>query len=105
MNNVFIKLKSYYPSASPSEKTLIDFILKCPEEVINVNIRNLSKKTFTSPATIIRLCKNLSFNGFQDLKNSLIYDLAIEKSNASQFIWYGIFIACSIGYETKIFKS
>lgn len=84
MNNVFIKLKSYYPSASPSEKILIDYMLSQPEEVINFNIRMLSKKTFTSPATIIRLCKNLNFAGFQDLKKSLIYNLAIEEANVNE---------------------
>ncbi|WP_073998242.1 MurR/RpiR family transcriptional regulator [Anaerococcus urinomassiliensis] len=84
MNNVFIKLKSYYPSASNSEKILIDYMLNQPDEVINYNIRMLSKKTFTSPATIIRLCKNLNFTGFQELKNSLIYNLAIEEANVNE---------------------
>lgn len=84
MNNVFIKLKSYYPSATPSEKILIEYMLSHPKEVINLNIRLLSKKTFTSPSTVLRLCKNLDFVGFQDFKKSIIYNVAIEENNVNE---------------------
>ena len=84
MNNVFIKLKSYFPSATTTEKTIINYILDNSSKVINFNIRTLSKKTFTSPSSIIRLCKNLGYDGYNDLKLSLIYDVAIEDSNQKE---------------------
>lgn len=84
MNNVFIRLKSYYPSATTSEKSIIDYITRNPDEVIKDNIRSLSDKTFTSPATIFRFCKKVGFDGYNDLKSSLIYELAINNSSKNE---------------------
>lgn len=84
MNNVFIRLKSYYPSATTSEKSIIDYITRNPDEVIKDNIRSLSDKTFTTPATIFRFCKKVGFDGYNDLKSSLIYELAINNSSKNE---------------------
>lgn len=84
MYNVFIKLNSYLPSATESEKNIINYIINDYEEVINEDIRTISKKTLSSPSTIIRLCKKLGFKGFKQLKEHLIYDVAIQKSNKNE---------------------
>ena len=84
MYNVFIRLNSYLPSATESEKNVINYILNDYEDVINEDIRTVSKKTLSSSSTIIRLCKKLGFKGFKQLKEHLIYDVAIQKSNKNE---------------------
>lgn len=54
-----------------SEIKLANYIASHSESVIYNTIKSLSKKTNTSDATIIRLCKKLGFSGFSNLKISL----------------------------------
>lgn len=51
-----------------SEKVILEYILNNKEKVIKMSSNNLSEETFTSPATITRLCKKLGFTGFNELK-------------------------------------
>ena len=46
MYNVFIRLNSYLPSATESEKNVINYILNDYEDVINEDIRTVSKKRY-----------------------------------------------------------
>lgn len=84
MYNIFIRLNSYLPSATESEKNIINYIINDCDYVINEDIRTLSNKTLSSTSTIIRLCKKLGFSGYKELKKQLIYDLAIRQSNKKE---------------------
>ena len=84
MANVFIKLNSYIQSATPSEKEIINYILNNYREVIREDVRTLAKKTFSSASTIVRMCKKLGYTGFADMKNELIYEVALTESNKKQ---------------------
>lgn len=97
MHNVFIKLNAYLPSATESEKNIINYIINEYDNVINEDIRTLSEKTLSSPSTIIRLCKKLGFTGFKELKKHLIYDLAVQKSNKKE-------LSKSLAYNDDIDK-
>ena len=56
---------------SESEKSIAQYILQNSEEVLNLSTIQLAKKTYTSPATITRLCQKLDFKGYNDFKISL----------------------------------
>ena len=84
MANVFIKLNSYIQSATPSEKEIINYILNNYKEVIREDVRTLAEKTFSSASTIVRMCKKLGYTGFAEMKNELIYEVAITDSNKKQ---------------------
>ena len=56
---------------SESEKSIAQYILQNSEEVLNLSTIELAKKTYTSPATITRLCQKLDFKGYNDFKISL----------------------------------
>ena len=84
MANVFIKLNSYIQSATPSEKEIINYILNNYREVIREDVRTLAEKTFSSASTIVRMCKKLGYTGFADMKNELIYEVALIESNKKQ---------------------
>lgn len=97
MYNVFVKLNSYLPSATESEKNIINYMLNDYESVINSDIRTLSEKTLSSPSTVIRLCKKLGFKGFKQLKEHLIYDVAVQNSNKKE-------LSKSLAYNDDIDK-
>jgi DNA-binding MurR/RpiR family transcriptional regulator len=58
-----------------SEKKIAEYILDNPYEVVNCKVNELAEKTNSSGAAVIRLCKSLGLNGFQDLKVRIAGDL------------------------------
>lgn len=53
---------------SPSEREIARYILNHGEKVLNMSVKNLAQQTFTSPATIVRLCKKIGLEGYNDFK-------------------------------------
>lgn len=64
---------------SQSEKEISRYILNHGDEVLGMSVKELAKKTYTSPATIVRLCKKIGLEGYNDFKikysAELQYDL------------------------------
>lgn len=73
-----LKLKEYKKDASPTEMAIIDYILKNAEETSQMTIYNLAEKTFSSPSTIIRLCKKNGYTGYKSFIKDLIYEQAVR---------------------------
>lgn len=60
---------------SASERKIAEYILAHPQEAVHETAAGLGKRTGTSGATVVRLCKSLQLNGFQDLKMRIAGDL------------------------------
>ncbi|MFR7591491.1 MAG: MurR/RpiR family transcriptional regulator [Longibaculum sp.] len=64
---------------SESEKEIAKYILNHGDEVLSMSVKQLAKNTYTSPATIVRLCKKIGLEGYNDFKikysAELQYDL------------------------------
>jgi len=60
---------------SDSENALSEFILDKGREISRYSIRSLAESAYTSPATMIRLCKKLGFSGFDEFKRKFILEL------------------------------
>lgn len=78
MKNVLVRLQEYRLQANGAEKGLVQCLLEKPEEVAGLSIHVLAERTYTSAATIIRLCRKLGFNGYKDFTISLNYELALR---------------------------
>lgn len=59
----------------PSEQKIAVYILKYPQESLSMTASELGKKSKTSGAAVIRLCKSLNLKGFQQLKLRIAGDL------------------------------
>lgn len=68
------KLKSK-EKMSDNEESIADFILGLGEELKKYSTRNIADATYTSPATIVRLCKKLGFAGFDDFKKQFLKEI------------------------------
>lgn len=77
---VTLKLKEYVKEATPTEIAIIDFILMNSEKTSRMTIYELAEKTFSSPSTIIRLCKNIGYKGYKDFTKGLIYEQAVRSN-------------------------
>lgn len=78
MNTDIVFIQESLHTFKPSEKKAAEYILKYPQEVVNISVQKLAEKAKVSEATIIRLSKSLKCKGFQELKLKIAYELAIS---------------------------
>jgi DNA-binding MurR/RpiR family transcriptional regulator len=58
-----------------SERKIAQYILDNPRSILNSTVNDIGTQAKTSGAAVIRLCKSLGLNGFQDLKVRIAGDL------------------------------
>lgn len=83
INGGLVILTEMLPILPPSEKKIASFIIENPQEAISLTANELGKRSSTSGAAVIRLCKSLNLKGFQDLKLRIAGDL--QKTNDTGF--------------------
>jgi len=59
---------------SSAEQQIAKFILENPQQIVRMSIREIAKLTYTSPTTVMRLCRKISDGGFAEFR----IDLATE---------------------------
>lgn len=65
---VLDRIRTIYPKLSKKEKTVADYILSYPHEIIHMSITSLADKCNISETTIFKLCRRLDLPGYQALK-------------------------------------
>lgn len=60
---------------TPIESQLAEYILNNKEEVKYITIKELSEKIFVSKSAVLRFCKKIGLDGFNELKVKLAEDL------------------------------
>ena len=69
MRELLERLQAMQDTFSPSKKSVAEYVLKHYEYIPFQTISQIATLTSTSEATISKLCKELGFNGFAELKN------------------------------------
>ena len=82
MNNILISIQDRLKSFSKTELKLANYILTEPEKVINMSIKELSKKAGVSSASIVRFCKYIGVDGYSNLKIQLSYNISSIKDKS-----------------------
>lgn len=67
---------------SSSEKEVANYILEHPKEIINMSIRKIAKETYSSPTTILRLCRKVGMKGFQEFRIAFNTEMSSEIFNS-----------------------
>lgn len=63
------------PSLTATEVTVAGYILANPDEAVSLSSRELAHRTYSSAATVSRLCKKLGYTSFNDFKIDLVTEL------------------------------
>ena len=63
-----------------SEQKVADYVLAHPNEVIHMRIVDLANEACVSEPTVVRFCRALNYDGFQDFKLTLAQGLASNTS-------------------------
>ena len=77
MKGLLVRIEDYVQYAGEAEKELINRLQTKPESVLRKSIKELAKETYTSPATIVRMCKKLGCTGYKEFQNLLAYEVAV----------------------------
>lgn len=82
--NIYSKIEQTH--FTNSEQVFIDYVINHPEDIINSNVQELSKKCYTSVPTIYRVLNKLELSGLNELKLKIQEHL--KKYNAAHQVNY-----------------
>lgn len=76
MKSVLICLRETQQTMSSTERNISQYIRDNPSEASMLTIRQMAKKTFASPSSIVRMCRLAGFSGYKDFHQALLLELA-----------------------------
>lgn len=69
------RLRQYYPKLSSAQQNIAAYILQNPEEAVGVSVHRLATLCDTSPSTVVRLAKDIGFEGVKEMKIALAQEV------------------------------
>ena len=84
MKSALLLLRESTNTLSNTEKEIAAYLLEHPQQILELSIHELAKRTFSSPSTIVRLCHHIGFEGFKDFRRAVTYELALREQNQKQ---------------------
>lgn len=79
MSSALLKLREKSRLFSPTEQEIVAHILENPKMVVDMNIHELAKHTFSSASTIVRLCHHTGYDGYREFRKAVAYELAVRE--------------------------
>lgn len=80
------KIRALKQQLSNSEQRVADVVLSAPDSVLNSSLATLAARASVSEPTVIRFCRSIAHQGFQDFKLQLAQELARQMHYAQQAI-------------------
>ncbi|MBR5636841.1 MAG: MurR/RpiR family transcriptional regulator, partial [Pseudobutyrivibrio sp.] len=78
---LFLRIKNYESYATPSELDFIRYLNTNPEQLVGKGLKEVAQLTYSSQATVYRLCRKLDFDGYKEFQSALVYELALMKES------------------------
>jgi DNA-binding MurR/RpiR family transcriptional regulator len=75
IDNVLTRIRVRQASLGPSTRSIADYILKNPRQVVGMSVTELAEATGASDGSVINLCRQIDLTGFQQLKLSLAQEV------------------------------
>lgn len=72
---LLLRMEAMRDSLGQAERKVVDYILVNPEKVIYLSVAGLAEASGVSDATVVRACRKLGLNGYQDFKVTLAQDI------------------------------
>lgn len=76
-NGLLLRLRERETGGSPAERNISRFIQRDPQRVVSMGARELAAATYSSPSTVVRLCKKLGYAGYKEFQRELVFELAL----------------------------
>ncbi|WP_419812185.1 SIS domain-containing protein [Bacterioplanoides sp.] len=81
---VLTEIAAAIPNLRKSEVKVAEYVLKSPEQVMHMRIVDLAQEAQVSEPTIVRFCRGIGCNGFQEFKVRIAQEMAVA-NNIGQF--------------------
>ena len=81
---ILAEISAARSSLRKSEIKVADFVLQQPEQVMHMRIVDLAQEAQVSEPTIVRFCRAIGCNGFQEFKVRIAQEMAVAR-NIGQF--------------------
>jgi len=95
------RISSKLTQLRKSERKVADYVLNHLEEVIHLRIIDLARLAQVSEPTVIRFCRAVGCNGFQDFKMTLALEYSFCRQSYRVF-WLRCLQLCGGGCPSKI---
>lgn len=77
---VLMDITATLPSLRKSEVKVAEYVLKNPQQVIHMRIVDLAQEAQVSEPTIVRFCRAIGCNGFQEFKVRIAQEMAVANN-------------------------
>ncbi len=81
---ILSEIAAAIPGLRKSEVKVAEYVLKAPQQVMHMRIVDLAQEAQVSEPTIVRFCRGIGCNGFQEFKVRIAQEMAIA-NNIGQF--------------------
>ncbi|MFC3681826.1 SIS domain-containing protein [Bacterioplanoides pacificum] len=81
---ILSEIAAAIPKLRKSEVKVAEYVLKAPEQVMHMRIVDLAQEAQVSEPTIVRFCRGIGCNGFQEFKVRIAQEMAVA-NNIGQF--------------------
>lgn len=81
---VLTEIAAAIPNLRKSEVKVAEYVLKSPQQVMHMRIVDLAQEAQVSEPTIVRFCRGIGCNGFQEFKVRIAQEMAVA-NNIGQF--------------------
>ena len=75
MKNVLLRLREAQSAMSTTEASIAKFICAHPQEAAQLTVRELADRTYSSPSSVVRLCRFVGFDGYKKFRQELLLDV------------------------------
>ncbi|MDL2292060.1 MurR/RpiR family transcriptional regulator [Acholeplasma sp. OttesenSCG-928-E16] len=70
--SVMLKMIKNKELLSVAEKVVLDYLIENKENLKDFSVNRIAEAAYTSPASVVRMCKKLGYKGFKDFKIDFI---------------------------------
>ena len=75
MKNILLRLRETQSAMSGTEATIAQYICAHPEEAAHLTARELAERTYSSPSSVVRLCRFVGSSGYKEFRQDLLLDV------------------------------
>ncbi len=76
MLSALLRLREAQPAMSSTERNISEYIRSNPFDAAQMTVRELAERTYSSPSSVVRVCRAAGFDGYKELKQVLLVELA-----------------------------
>ncbi len=70
--SVMLNMLKYKEDLSSAERAVLDYLIENKAVLKDFNVEKIAEAAYTSPASVVRMCKKLGYRGFKDFKIDFI---------------------------------